>query len=311
MSAPTGSAPVSPFLAFVSPQDRSPMRVGLWLALGLPLAFFGMVFAELAALALSPGLLDRLAAAPGAPAGPHPLLTAGRLLGLFGLTELAMAVPLLGAAQLAFQRPAWTFASPARPFAPKLLLWGALIYGVLFTASIGVEVLTGTRLAPPLLDVHQPVADRIVYALASAPLVLLAIAAQELVFRGVLLQVAGAFIRTRIGLCVVDGLAFALVRTLLDDPASPVVLLELMLAGMAFAYAVLELGGLEFSLGARFSATLILVMLETPSATTGAAAPFHWTDLAKAETWISLATTAAVSLATAGAVRLIKRRRTN
>lgn len=283
------------------------MRVGLWLALGLPMAFFGLVFAELAAFALSPGLVERLAAGPGAPAGPDPLLAASRLLGLFSLTELAMAVPLLGAAQLAFQRPAWTFASPARPFAPKLLAWGALIYGVLFTASIGVDVLTGTRLAPPILDAHQPVADRVVYALAALPLVLLAIAAQELVFRGVLLQVAGAFIRTRIGLCVVDGLTFALVRTLLDDQTSPVVLLELTFAGMAFAYAVLELGGLEFSLGGRFSATLISVMLETPSAT--ASAPFQWSDLAKVDTWASLATMAAISLATAGAVRLLKRGR--
>ena len=143
MSAPTGSAPVSPFLAFVSPQDRSPMRVGLWLALGLPMAFFGFVLVGASAHVLDPGLLDRVE--QGSVAGPHRLLFECAILGVQAFAEIAAALALLGAARLAFQRPAWTFVSPARPFGFKLLAAGLIVYGVLTAAGLGCGPGAGRR----------------------------------------------------------------------------------------------------------------------------------------------------------------------
>jgi uncharacterized protein len=303
MSAPTGSAPVSPFLAFVSPQDRSPMRVGLWLALGLPMAFFGFILVGASAHVLDPGLLERVE--QGSIAGPHRLLFECAILGVQAFAEIAAALALLGAARLAFQRPAWTFVSPARPFGFKLLAAGLITYGVLTAAGLAVDMAQGVRLVPPVLDLSQPAADRIAYGLVSLPLILLAAAAEELAFRGAFLQVTSAFVRTRVGLCVANGLVFAALHL----QANPIVVFELAVTGGVFAYSVLELGGIEFSLGAHFGNNLLLLMLQEPLSAAAGAAPFRWSDLATASTWIDLAEVTAIALATVGAVRLIKRRR--
>jgi uncharacterized protein len=303
MSAPTGSAPVSPFLAFVSPQDRSPMRVGLWLALGLPMAFFAFVLVGAFAHVLDPGLLDRVE--QGQAAGPHRLLFECAILAVEAFAEIAAALALIGAARLAFQRPAWTFVSPARPFGFKLLAAGLIVYGVLTAAGLGVDLARGDRLVPPVLDLSEPFGDRLAYGLVSLPLILLAAAAEELAFRGALLQVSSAFVKTRIGLCVANGLVFAA----LNLQANPLIFLELALTGGVFAYSVLELGGIEFSLGAHFANSLLLLMLQEPLSAAAGATPFHWSDLATASTWIDLAEMTAIALATIGAVRLIKRRR--
>jgi membrane protease YdiL (CAAX protease family) len=304
MSASTDSAPVSPFLAFVSPQDRSPMRVGLWLALGLPLAFFGFILVGGLAHVLEPGLLDRLQQ-PGGITGPHRLLFECAILGVQALAEITAALALLGAAQLAFQRPAWTFVSPARPFAFKLLAAGLIVYGVLTAASLGLDAAQGAGLVPPVLDLGEPATDRLAYGLASLPLILLAAAAEELAFRGALLQVTSAFVRTRIGLCVVNGLVFAALHL----QANPIVFLELALTGGVFAYSVLELGGIEFSLGAHFANNLLLLMLQEPLSAAGGGAAFRWSDLATTSTLIDLGEMTGTALATLAAVRLIKRLR--
>ena len=304
MSAPTGSAPVSPFLAFVSPQDRSPMRVGLWLTLGLPMAFFGFAFVVLSAHELDPGLLNRVTES-GAVAGPHRLLSESALLGVQALAEIAAALALLGAARLAFQRPAWTFASPARPFAFKLMAMGLAVYGVLTAAGLAIDWAQGVKLLPPILDLREPAADRLAYGLATLPLILLTAAAEELAFRGALLQVTGAFVHTRIGLCVANGLMFAALHL----QANPIVFLDFAVTGGVFAYSVLELGGIEFSLGAHFANNFLLLMLQEPQPTSAGSSPFRWSDLAAASTWVDLGEMAVIAIATIAAVRLIKRRR--
>jgi membrane protease YdiL (CAAX protease family) len=304
MTAPSDPAPNSPFLAFVGPEDRSLVRVGLWLALGLPLGFLSWVLIGTAAQALVPGLISQLGG--GAPlGGPHRLLTEAGYLGVVAFLELALALALTGAARIAFRRQVWTFVTPARRFAPGLLLAGLVVNGLLAGASLGAELLEGQKLIPPILDLAQPQADRIAYALASAPLILLAAAAEEILFRGVLLQVTGAFLKTRIGLCTINGLAFALLHA---EP-SPVTFLALTLMGAAFAYSVLELGGIEFSLGAHFANNALILLLQEPLSAATKATPFHWSDLAQADTWESLAVSAVISAATAAAAHLIARRR--
>jgi hypothetical protein len=280
------------------------MRVGLWLSLGLPLAFLAIMLAAALADALDPSLPKGVSATT-----PHHLLVLCGQLAFVAFLCLAAALPLLGAARLAFQRPAWTFVSPARSFAPDLLAAGALVYVVLTAASVGVDLLAGARLAPPLLDRRQPELDRLVYGLAAAPLILLANAAQELLFRGVILQVVGAFIRTRVGLCVMNGLVSGLVMTILLPQPNPVLFLDLAVTGAVFAYSVLELGGLEFSLGAGFAGDFLLWLLHEPSTGGGKSAGFRWGDLLKADTLVEIGLIAAVALGTVAGVRLVKRLR--
>jgi membrane protease YdiL (CAAX protease family) len=302
MSAPTGSAPVSPFLAFVSPQDRSPMRVGLWLALGLPMAFFGCVLVVAVASLLDSSLL-KAAAAPDR----HPFLHAGRDLGLVAFVNLGMALPVLGAARLAFQRPAWTFVSPTRPFAPRMMILGAAACGLITAVFAAAKIVEG-GVAPALLDAHQALEDRLLYVAACAPLALLANAAQEILFRGVILQVSGAFIRTRIGLCVMNGLVNALLFALLFSQPNPLVFLNLAATGAVFAYAVLELGGLEFSIGAGATVDFVTLLVDDP-ASSAPTAPFQWSDLVTPAALTDLGNLVAIVLLTLVAVRLIKRRR--
>lgn len=304
MTAPSDPAPNSPFLAFVGPDDRSWARVGLWLALGVPLAFLLWELVGSAAQALDPVLVAQVNAG-GALHGPHRLLAECALLGLLAFLDLGLALALTAAARLAFRRQVWTFVTPARRFAPGLLLAGAAVCGILALASIGAEVLLGESLVPPIVDLSQPQTDRIAYALASVPLILLAAAAEEILFRGVLLQVTGAFLKTRIGLCAINGLAFALIHA---EP-SPVTFLALTLMGAAFAYSVLELGGIEFSLGAHFANNAVILLLQEPVSAAAKSAAFQWSDLAKADTWESLAISAVISGATAAAAHLIARRR--
>ena len=113
MSAPTGSAPVSPFLAFVSPQDRSPMRVGLWLALGIAEKI----------LRLRPRRRVRpMCSGPacstawqGSIAGPHRLLFGCRLLGVQAFAEIAAALAPWARRGSPLPAASWTFRQPGAP----------------------------------------------------------------------------------------------------------------------------------------------------------------------------------------------------
>ena len=154
MSAPTGSAPVSPFLAFVSPQDRT--RCGS--ASGWPWGCRWRSSASSSSGAVAHAARTRPArprAHGRSPARTGCWRNAG-LLGVQAFVVLAFALPLLGAARLAFQRPAWTFVSPARPFASKLLAAGADHLCRADRRRIAVDVAQGARLVPPVLNRASP-----------------------------------------------------------------------------------------------------------------------------------------------------------
>jgi membrane protease YdiL (CAAX protease family) len=305
MTAPSGSEPVSPFLAFVGPHDRNPLRLGLWFTLGGPLAIMGSLFAIKLAEMLEPNLHKSVD-----PQSAHVLYTVCAGIAARCVLWLALALPLLGAARLTFQRPAWTFVSPARPVSLSLLATGMAIYAVLTVAVLGVNVLMGSQLTPPLVDASQPLTDRIVYVLALVPILLMSNTAQEVLFRGVLLQVSGAYLRTRIGLCIVNGLMNGLVNVVLLWPQlNPLYFFESAITGVVFAYAVLELGGLEFSVGAAFAADLTLCLTQPPSVEAARTSVFHWSDLARPEVLIMLGEMTAVAIATVSAVEIVKRYR--
>jgi membrane protease YdiL (CAAX protease family) len=305
MTAPSGSEPVSPFLAFVGPHDRNPLRVGLWFTVGGPLAIMGGLFAIKLAEMLEPDLHKGVN-----PQSAHELLTVCAGLAARCVLNLVLVLPLLGAARLAFQRPAWTFVSPARAVSLRLLASGVAIYGVLTVAVMGVNLLMGSQLAPPLVDASQPLMDRVVYGLALVPILIMSNAAQEVLFRGVLLQVSGAYLRTRIGLCIVNGLLNGLVNVLILWPQlNPYLFVASAVTGAVFAYAVLELGGLEFSVGAAFVGEFTTCLSQPPSVEAAQTSAFHWSDLARPEVLITLGEMTAVAIATVSAVEIVKRYR--
>lgn len=304
MTAPSGSSPLSPFLSFVGPQDRSFMRLGLWLGMGVPMALFGGIAVSQGFALTDPALHANLTGTP--PADAHPLSTAAKSLAQYGFLSIALAMPLIVAARLAFERPAWTFVSPARRFSRTLLAWGLVSFTPIWIGLIAIEILLGGKINPLLLSPDQPLVDKIIYVASAIPILMLSMAAQELVFRGVVVQVASAFVRTHVGVCVISALAFMGERALMGVEADPVYLVSFLIMSAAFSDTVLVLGGIEFSLGARFGANLVFALLES-GPRKGPPETFHWSDLAKLDTWTDFAVWIAAAVAVVVIARLIRR----
>jgi membrane protease YdiL (CAAX protease family) len=88
----------------------------------------------------------------------------------------------------------------------------------------------------------------VIYVVALAPLILLISVVEEVVFRGVLLQVSGHLTRNHVALALLNGAVYALSR---GDP-SPAAVINSAAIGALWAWSVLELGGLEFAVGGRW-----------------------------------------------------------
>jgi hypothetical protein len=301
MTAQTRPAHASPFLAFVGESDRNLLHVALWAALGIPLAGLGLVMLLGLLQAAGPHMASVLKGeAPHI--GPHQLVWAGDDLLVKAFSILTLAAALLGSAKLAFQREAWTFVTPSRRFDFGLMGLGLALFVLVFAVQLGIEeALDGKGLTPPLADPTQPWDERAVFALVLVPFLLVVATASAVVFQGVLVQVTAAFSTSRLGICLSTGLIFALTR--LDfDPFHAIALLAL---GATLAWSVLELGGLEFSLGANLGVNLVAFLLVPPS---GAGPAFKLADMLHLDVWADFAMTLAICAITVAATAWIKRR---
>jgi membrane protease YdiL (CAAX protease family) len=118
-------------------------------------------------------------------------------------------------------------------------------------------------LAPPVFDADYLLHTRLIYAGGSALFLLLAATAEELVFRGVLLQAAGAVVRSLPVLIVVNGLVFSAFHL---DP-SPGAFAARAISGAVWTWTVLRLAGLEFAVGAHLANNLVVALLVEPIST--------------------------------------------
>jgi membrane protease YdiL (CAAX protease family) len=208
---------------------------------------------------------------------PGELFRDVRVMGMLAAITLGMIVGPLYAACRAFQRPSWTFVAPTRPFRLGDTLVGFLICGGLVGLSVAISVAMGETVAPPILDLRFPLAERLTYAIALAPLLLLAAACEEVLFRGVLLQVTSGFTSSRLAVCVLNGVVFALFHGGTD----PVSFAAYATMGVVLAWSVLALGGLEFATGAHFARNFVLaVMVQPLSAASAPSKSADWTELA-------------------------------
>ena len=255
------SPPDPSFLAPLGAAERRPERWLAWIGLTLVFSFVGALGLGLLLGALGGTDLLQSAGTEPLPEGPMRLLDEARLMFLLaaGLAMLAMAVLL--AARISFGRGAWTFVSPARPFRLRLLLAGFVTFAVLVAISLIVErLLVGESLDPPVLDPDYATEARLAYLAAGAVFLLLAAAAEEIVFRGVFLQLSGAVTRNLTLIVIVNGLAFSAIHM---DP-SPGAFTARAISGAVWAWTVLRLGGIEFALGAHFANNLLLTTLVDP-----------------------------------------------
>jgi membrane protease YdiL (CAAX protease family) len=255
---PVTTAPLS-FFAFVGEDERVVWRVAAWAMGGLFLALTGILIANTAFEALNPAIYEILAAGK-ALAGETRLYDESIATGFTAAGEVLSGAGIVAVAWFLFRRPAWTFVSPVRRFAPGLIGAGSVVYGALFGLEVGVDLVLGRSFQSPILARAFDVIQRVVYGVAMAPFAMLIAASEEVVFRGVLLQVMGAFTRSRWGLCLLNGAVFALAHF---DP-DPGRLASRAAFGALMAWSVLELGGLEFAIGAHFAQDFLSLIFAEP-----------------------------------------------
>ncbi|HEX8570133.1 MAG TPA: CPBP family intramembrane glutamic endopeptidase [Caulobacteraceae bacterium] len=246
-----------------SGRERNPLSILYWLVLTVLLA---ILFSFPIGIAGAAGLFDlqmleTVGAGEPIPEGPGRLRQETVFMAVLAASLVGVAFASLLAGRIAFRRPMSSFLTPAAPFRPALLLLGALVFAVLVALAMAADPLIGGEaLDPPILDAAYPAADRLLYALASVLLLLFAAAAEEVIFRGVLLQVTGAFTRNVLLLALINGLLFSAIH--IDfDPAS---FIARTLLGAAFTWTVLKLGGLEFAIGAHAANNIVLSLLGDP-----------------------------------------------
>lgn len=243
-----------PFLQAVTERDRRWPRVAA-MAAATPAAV--LLLSLLFAIVL--GTLTGGAMFEGA-GGPRLQRSAIYVLQLgLGLGSMGLAVLL--AARYVFGRPVVTWLTAAPYFRWRLLLAGAVLtvlgVGVLMTGDL---LLNPGPLQMPIFDPSSSLALKGFYALAVVAGLLVAATAEEAVFRGYLLQQTAAFTRNVWVLIAVNAAAFALAHLEFDPGA----LAARALAGAAFAWAALRLGGLEFAIGAHVATNLMIAFFQAP-----------------------------------------------
>lgn len=206
-----------------------------------------------------PVMVALFALGDGAPDGPRLQRSALFVLQL-ALTLGTLAAGALLAARVIFDRPVATWVTAAPRFRKTLLLLGAAAtipaVGLLMALDV---LLFGGDLQFPILD-PTGLDLKLGYLCAMVVGLLAAAAAEEVVFRGYVLQQTAAFTRNIWVIVAVNGVLFSLFHLEFDPSA----LAARALAGAAFAWAALRLGGLEFAIGAHLAANLMLALFQAP-----------------------------------------------
>lgn len=251
--SPTVLSPF-PFLQAVTERDRRWPRVAA-MAAATPAAvmLLSLVFAIVLGTLTGGAMFEDTG-------GPRLQRSAIYVLQL-GIGLGAMGLAVLLAARYVFGRPIATWLTAAPRFRWRLLLVGAALtvvgVGVLMVADL---VLNPHEFQMPIFDPGAGLGLKAFYALAVVAGLLVAATAEEAVFRGYLLQQTAAFTRNVWVLIVVNAAAFALAHLEFDPGA----MAARALAGAAFAWAALRLGGLEFAIGAHVATNLMIAFFQAP-----------------------------------------------
>lgn len=259
------------FLVAVQPKERDWWRIALSVAFFAPGTFLAFGIGMLATILLGAwllvafgevsGFMPAIEAAAGIVGGmataaddPSLLHESVRLLVLgfgFGL----WAVALLLIVTLVNRRRVMTWITSAPRFRWKLALAGLGLHAVVLGVWILAAWLGGDdSINPPMFRADQPLDVRLLYVALSLLCIPVAAAFEEILCRGWMLQLTGAFTRNLIPLLLVNGVIFSALHL---DPDLGRNIARLA-SGLVFSYAVLRLGGLEFAIGAHTANNLMI-----------------------------------------------------
>ncbi|CAN7420331.1 type II CAAX endopeptidase family protein [Phenylobacterium sp. LjRoot219] len=258
------------FLALSSAKERSVARLAVFLIAAIVASLAAALVVGLIVTACAAAQLARrhgvsiaqgieLAVSPTGAA--RPLLSYWYELSVAGLASYAAALAVLALACWVYRRNAQSFLTAAPRFRWNLLLGGAVFGAVVVAVAIAIQPLLSTEeLAPPLLRGGESLGARLGYAGLAAGCLFLAALAEEIIFRGVLLQLSAAFTRSLPLILAVNGLIFSLVHF---DPDLSAFVIRLIM-GAGWAWIALRTGGIEATTGVHLANNLLITLFVTP-----------------------------------------------
>lgn len=261
----------SRFLADLSPLDHDLRRTALVIPVGiLTGAVTGLLGALLSILAymLIVSGLDGAAAATdlfqvfsrtdlGELTGRQSLFILAVLAGM----NLGAAIGFVLAAGAIHRRRLRDYVNDGQPMRWRLVVGGLVLVGAVMAMAIsGAVVIAGQALEPVVVRVSPNLVGRSLYAIIAIALLILASAAEELVFRGWLLKQSAAYIRNPFALMALNGLLFAAIHL---DPNLDAFLFRAAM-GAGLTWMALRVGGIELGVGAHAANNVVIVLLLRP-----------------------------------------------
>jgi membrane protease YdiL (CAAX protease family) len=257
----------SPFLDDLTPADRRVVPLLLTLPIGVIAALLAALICGLAvfvAFAITGGgvaSVERLMEMIGRGETPTGLTQIAFVISLLAIVNSGMALAFVGVAALLHRRRLTSYFTAAPRFRWRLLLLGL----GLFVLTIGPLLLASAALDPkapgaPILAISPDLGGRLVYAAMVVSLFLIAAAAEELVFRGWLVKIVGAWLPDPRAVLVISGLLFSAIHF---DPNLDAFLVRLAM-GVGLAWMTLRLGGIEFAIGAHAANNIVILLFIQP-----------------------------------------------
>ncbi|TCS18490.1 hypothetical protein EV278_101475 [Caulobacter sp. BK020] len=257
----------SPFLDDLTSADRRVVPLLLTLPVGVVAALLAAVICGIAvfvAFAIAGGGVEsaeRLMAMISLGETPAGLTQIAFVISLLAFVNGGMALAFVGVAALLHRRRLSSYFTAASGFRWRLLLLGL----GLFALTIGPLLLASAALDPkahgaPLLAISPDLAGRLAYAALTVFLLVIAAAAEELVFRGWLIKVVGAWFPDPRVVLVLSGLLFSAIHF---DPNLDAFLVRLAM-GVGLAWMTLRLGGIEFAVGAHAANNILILLFIQP-----------------------------------------------
>lgn len=259
----------SPFLADLGPRDRDWTRLLATIFGGVGVGAVAAVAAMLLVLvvhvlasghgqeglpAVGEAAMRMQTASPWQlPNAVLQLVLAAGVNGVFALGFVAVAALLAN-------HPLHNYVTAARRVRWRLLAAGLVLGALLLAPLVAIDRIYGDDGGPvPLLAVGHWGGGSVLYA-AAALLLIPAAAAEEILFRGWLLRLVGAFTREPMTLILATAIAFSALH--LDF--APDDFLTRAIMGAGFAYMTLRLGGIELATGAHAANNILIVLFVEP-----------------------------------------------
>jgi membrane protease YdiL (CAAX protease family) len=269
MADDPAARPTVPFLDEAGPAERGLVRVVVTVVLaaaaGLAAALCAATLLHIVAAGLTAAggasFLASLKLLAEASRPDRSLLSYTYELAMVGSASIAAAGAFIAVAARRAGRPIRTFLTVAPRFRWRQAAVGLLI----FLPVVAAEVWLDGAIHPPadVAPVATPGAsglDRLAYVAAAVGFLWLAALAEEVLFRGWLLQQTRAFTRSVAVIVAINAVAFSLAH---GDLSLGGFITRLAL-GVGWAWIVLRLDGVEFAAGAHLANNLGLALLAKP-----------------------------------------------